>query len=139
MLMLKRMSNSGESSVRRLACGLSALALAISLAGAGSLPAAAQNEALDLISGEFQLAAHTGTPSYLPFFQPNTQLAHRSRRPRRRYRRKRVKKPAPPPKWYSAEESKDPVQIIVSLPKQQLTVYKGGKPVVTSRLSSGKP
>ncbi len=152
MLRLQRMSNSGEAVVRRLACGLSTLALAISMAGPGSLAADAQNEALASIPGAFQLAAHSGAPYYQPYYQsyiqPNYRIAHRTRprphrtrpRPRRRYRRKRVTQPTPPPaKWYPSEESKDPIQIIVSLPKQQLTVYKGGKPLITSRLSSGKP
>ena len=69
MLRLQRMSNSGEAVVRRLACGLSTLALAISMAGPGSLAADAQNEALASISGAFQLAAHSGAPYYQPYYQ----------------------------------------------------------------------
>ncbi len=43
-----------------------------------------------------------------------------------------------PAKWYPAEDSKEPIQVIVSLPEQKVFVYKGDKLLVTSRVSSGK-
>jgi peptidoglycan hydrolase-like protein with peptidoglycan-binding domain len=96
--------------------------MALALTAAGSAPADAQR-ASSLTNGEFQVAYHI------------------KKKKRRRYvrRRKAPKKPVGPPSWYTKEESKDPVHIIVSLPKQQMTVYKGDKVLTTSKVSSGKP
>ena len=39
----------------------------------------------------------------------------------------------------SGVDENEPVQILVSLPTQTMTVYKGGVEIATSRVSSGKP
>ena len=168
MLKLKRMFHSPEASLRALAYALSALALAIFFASV-SLPAVAQNEAAGVTSHEFKLAYHSRAPHYQyyqpgyrpryrpryrPYYQPGYRPRYRPRyrpdyrssyRPRplppphRHAPRKQVKKPIPPAIWSSAGDSRDPVQIIISLPEQKITVYKGDKELVTSRVSSGKP
>jgi len=131
MLKLKKAFSSGQESVRRLRYALSAFALAIALVGTGALPAGAQSEGAANNSGEFRLAYHPVWPYYQPYSRPRP-------RPRRHYHRKKVNKPIPPTKWYPAENPKDPLQIIVSLPERRLTVYKGDQQLVTSRVSTGR-
>lgn len=134
MLINRGVSGSGGLSVRRLTYGISAMALAIALAGSGPHPAGAQSGPTATTSGEFQLAGHTLVHSFVqPSYRPRPRP-----RPRRRYIRKRIKAPMTPAKWYPAEDTKDPVQVIVSLPEKRLTVYKGDKLLVTSRISTGK-
>lgn len=105
-----------------LACALGVSALA---SASGSKPANAQY-------------------GYSPYF-PGGAYWQGYRPPQRRYyRRNKVRRsfpkaPAKPPEWFTKEESKDPVHVIVSLPKQQLTVYRGDKALTTSKVSSGKP
>ncbi len=90
---------------------------------------------------------YPGYGYYQPFFGSYYQPRRRYVRPRyrgNRYRRNRVRRsrpraPVPPPKWASNGNSKDPVQIVVSLPDQKLTVFQGDKALTTSRVSSGKP
>lgn len=66
--------------------------------------------------------------------------ARRRRYYRRRYvRRRRAKAPKVKPKWYPDESEKDPIQLIVSVPDQKVTVYQGDEALVTSRVSSGRP
>lgn len=72
------------------------------------------------------------------------QSSYNYRPQRRVYRRRYVRRSVPkkkltPPAWFAEENSKDPIQIVVSLPKQQLTVYQGDKALTTSKVSSGKP
>lgn len=105
----------------RLSCMSSAIALALLMSAGASTPAGAQRAASVTNSGEFQ-------------------IAYQLKKKKRRYvrRRKARRKPAVPPAWFTNETSKDPVHIIVSLPKQQMTVYKGDKVLTTSKVSSGK-
>ncbi len=107
--------------IARVSCLPAGLGLAIVLSAAGSTPADAQRATQAANSGEYQIASHT-------------------RKYRRRYVRRRRKPDSPiaTPAWFPKEELKDPIQVIVSLPEQKLTVYRGDKPLVTSRLSSGK-
>jgi lipoprotein-anchoring transpeptidase ErfK/SrfK len=107
--------------IRRVSCLSVGLGLAVVLSAAGSAPADAQRATQSATSGEYQLAYHI-------------------KKKRRRYVRRRKKAtPIPTPAWFPKEELKDPIQVIVSLPEQTLTVYRGDKALVTSRLSSGKP
>ncbi len=131
MLKLTSQSVLDETSAGTLTSWLAGTTLAIALIGAGTHPAGAQNRTALENSGEFQLAYHTARSYYRPYSRPRP-------RPRRRYRRKRVKAPIVPAKWYPAEKSKDPIQVIISLPEQKLFVYQGDKLLVTSRVSSGK-
>jgi len=133
MLKLTPTSSSDEASNSAPACWFAGIALTIALMGAGTLPAGAQNAAEN--SGEFRLAYHTQRSYYQPFYQPYYRPKPR---PRRRYRRKKVKAPMVPAKWYPAEDSKEPIQVIISLPEQKIFVYKGDKLLTTSRVSSGK-
>lgn len=66
---------------------------------------------------------------------------YRRRNYRQSYRRRgRSTRSKPVPVvWKVDESNKDPVQLIVSLPKQRIHVYKGTQLVTTSRVSSGKP
>ncbi len=107
---------------RRVSCLSAGLGLALLVSAAGSAPADAQRATQSATSGEYQVAYHI-----------------RKKRRRTVRRRRKPVAPAVAPAWFPKEDTKDPIQIIVSLPKQQLTVYKGGKALVTSRLSSGKP
>ncbi len=86
-------------------------------------PADAQRSAAPGLrhAGEFQVAHHV----------------KKRRRYYRRYSRKKRKAPAKPA-WYTDATEKDPVQLIVSLPDQKVTVYQGDKPLVTSRVSTGR-
>ena len=120
-----------EASNHALTRLFAGMALAIALTGAGTHQAGAQSGVTLKNSGEFQLAYHTSRPYYRSYSRPRP-------RPRRRTRRKKIKAPIVPAKWYPAEDSKEPVQVIVSLPEQKLFVYKGDKLLVTSRVSSGK-
>ncbi len=106
--------------VARVSCLSAGLGLAIVLSAAGSAPADAQRATQAANSGEYQIASHT--------------------RKYRRYVRRRRKPDTPiaTPAWFPKTELKDPIQIIVSLPEQKLTVYRGDTALVTSRLSSGK-
>lgn len=101
-------------------CGFGLAALATTSTGS---PAKAQNFFSSILSGDYQVAYH--------------------QQQRRRYQRRTVrrtpKKPKTPPAWLTKDESKDPIQVVVSLPKQQLTVYRGDKVLTTSKVSSGKP
>lgn len=82
-----------------------------------------------------------GYPFPGQYYQPRYQPRYRSRQTyRRRAVRSAPKVPATPPAWYTAEkDNKDPLQIVVSLPEQKITVYKGDKVLTTSKVSSGKP
>jgi len=78
------------------------------------------------------------------FFQPRSRY-RRYRRQRPRYRspsyRRSQSTPRPAPTstiWTTDESNKDPVHLIVSLPDQKISVYKGEQLVTTSRVSSGK-
>lgn len=70
-----------------------------------------------------------------------TQNRYRKQYRRRKALRKRKKaKQQILPVWHrQSTHSKDPVQIIISLPEQSITVYRGSQVVVKSRVSSGKP
>ena len=105
----------------RAFCLSASLGLAVLFSAASPAPADAQRAPLATNSGEFQVASHI--------------------KKRRRYvrRSRKIDKPVATPAWFPKEELKDPIQIIVSLPEQKLTVYRGDKALVTSRLSSGKP
>ena len=75
--------------------------------------------------------------------QSDTRLAHRRTPNVRIPDSQRTKYPytlpqTSRPDWHPETEVKDPIQIIVSLPEQRLTVYVADKPIVTSRISSGK-
>ena len=78
------------------------------------------------------------------FFQPRSRYRrYNYRRPRYRrpsYRRNQsTPRPAPTSTiWNTDESNKDPVHLIVSLPDQKISVYKGAELVTTSRVSSGK-
>ncbi len=69
---------------------------------------------------------------------------YRNQRPRYRRRsyprRRRAPRSKPAPVvWQVDKSNKDPVQLIVSLPKQRIKVYQGTELVASSRVSSGKP
>ncbi len=68
------------------------------------------------------------------------RLLRQQRQALRQQQLRQTKKqvPASKPNWHKTDDSKDPIQIIVSLPEQQLTVYRGERAIVTSRVSSGK-
>lgn len=72
--------------------------------------------------------------------QRQQQALRQQRLQRQQQQLRQTKKPVPAadPNWYENDDSKDPIQIIVSLPEQQLTVYRGQRALVTSRVSSGK-
>ncbi len=61
-------------------------------------------------------------------------------RAKRRYKRKtRARKPHIAAKpWPSSQQVKGPVQIIVSLPDQRMSLYKGGQKIASTRVSTGK-
>lgn len=101
-------------------CGLGIAALAIP---SMSTPASAQNPFASMFGGGYQ-------PSY-----QQRQRAYR----RRPVRRSVPRKPVTPPAWLVENQSKDPLQVVISLPKQQLTVYSGDKVLTTSNVSSGMP
>jgi peptidoglycan hydrolase-like protein with peptidoglycan-binding domain len=102
-------------------CWLASLSLTALLFATSSTPADAQRATFATNSGEYQIALHTA-----------------KRQNRYVRRRRKTNKPVATPAWFPKEELKDPIQIIVSLPEQKLTVYRGDKPLVTSRISSGK-
>lgn len=52
--------------------------------------------------------------------------------------RNRIRKKATVPAVQLDKSIKGPVQLVVSLPDQRVTVYKGGKPIASSRVSTGK-
>ncbi len=56
--------------------------------------------------------------------------------PRRKNRRKAISSPVP---WKIDESLKGPMQLIVSLPRQRIEVFKGGKLIASSKISSGRP
>ena len=79
------------------------------------------------------------------YYQRRRYYRRRDRYQRPRYRRRNPRrsraprsKPAPVV-WKVDESNKDPVQLIVSLPKQRIKVYQGTELVASSRVSSGKP
>jgi hypothetical protein len=94
------------------------------------------------------LIAFRPSPANAQFFQipglnaPTLAQQARARRQRyyrRRYvRRKKAKAPKVKPAWYPKEPQKDPIQLIVSIPEQKVTVYQGDKALTSSRLSTGK-
>lgn len=110
--------------LRRLLLAGCGLGIAAFASTSTSSPAKAQNFFSSFLSGDYQVAYHQ---------------QQRRRYRRRTVRRKTPKKPKTPPAWLIKDESKDPVQVVISLPKQQLTVYRGDKALTTSKISSGKP
>ena len=118
---------------------LGALAItAIGLAAIiGQTPAYAQSalRSASVAGNEFKVAQ---------FFQPRSRYRrYRYRRPqyRRPSHRRSQSTPRPAPAttiWNTDDSNKDPVQLIVSLPDQKISVYKGTQLVTTSRVSSGK-
>jgi len=70
---------------------------------------------------------------------PRRYRKPRIRRRAKRLRARRKARPAPAPLWQSAGNSNDPVQIVISLPKQRMVIYKGGVAVASSRVSTGRP
>ena len=93
-------------------------------------------------------AADSALETKLAQYYPRRYYRRNYRRPR--YRRPRYRRNYPrrsraprskpaPVVWKVDESNKDPVQLIVSLPKQRIKVFKGTELVATSRVSSGKP
>ena len=81
---------------------------------------------------------------YDPYYNPRRYRNRTYRNPRRRVRPRRARpsqaaRPAPVAPWKVDEANKDPIMLIVSLPSQKMSVYKGTELVTTSRVSSGKP
>lgn len=73
----------------------------------------------------------------------DTRLIHRSTPNANKLNRRTTKTAIRLPQnvradWHPKTDVKDPIQVIVSLPDQNLTVYVADKPLVTSRISSGK-
>lgn len=91
----------------------------------GTNPVLAQSSGKTLRPGEFRVA-HVASRRHNNWHR---WVASQQKKPRQTVK----------PGWYPGENSKEPVQIIVSLPEQRLTVYQGDKPLVTSRVSSGQP
>lgn len=124
--MLQRQS--GKYCVTRALRGLLLAGCGIGLGafatGSSSSPAQAQNPFSSVFGGGYQ---------------QNYQQQRRRTYRRRTVRRKTPRVPKTPPAWLTASESKDPIHVVVSLPKQQLTVYQGDKALTTSKVSSGKP
>lgn len=106
--------------VRRASCMSAGLGLALLFSASVSTQADAQRATSASNSGEYQIAYH---------IKKKRRYVRRSRKPR---------KPVGPPAWLTKEESRDPVYIVISLPKQKMTVYKGDKVLTTSKVSSGK-
>ena len=73
---------------------------------------------------------------YSPYYG-QVRYKRKKRRARRKVRRTRVKPVATV--WKSDESLSGPVQIVISLPRQSITVYKAGKQVARSRISTGRP
>lgn len=88
-------------------------------------------------AGRFQKPAWK-MPSGL-YATPRQRKVKRARRARRVTKR-RVQPAAPPaePLIGTNVDENEPLQIVVSLPAQQMTVYKGGIKIATTRISSGK-
>jgi len=110
---------------------LSCVCLAIGFMLQGSDPADA---------GRFKQTFLKKSNSFLSVKKPyKIRKKRRTRRATRKYKRRRqiVSKPVPP--LVHGVDENEPVQILVSLPTQTMTVYKGGVEIATSRVSSGKP
>ena len=81
------------------------------------------------------------TVSHQGSYETTAYKKKRKVRKRRYKRKKRYRKRRSRPAvtaWPSNDKLKGPVQIVVSLPHQRMTLYKGGKKIATSRVSSGK-
>ncbi len=96
------------------------LALSALFVSNGSAPANAHRAAYAANSGEFQIVSRARN--------------HHRYSPRRR----KASEPKAMPAWMTKENSKDPIQIIISLPERNLSVYKGDRKLVTSRVSTGR-
>ena len=112
------------------------------LGHSGANVALAQNGGASSVVGttEFNVAQYYPRRNYRRY---NRYQRPRYRRPRYRRsnpRARRAPRRTPAPvTWKVDESNKDPVQLVVSLPKQRIKVYKGTELVVSSRVSSGKP
>ena len=134
---------------RRLTCAALGGCFAVVLACSSPQEAAAQSAETGVTTGEFQVVHWTGrrhrhywlrNPFRPRYVRRNTVRRNTARRNTvRHYRvRRTYQQPPATADWFPNEESKEPVQIIVSLPQQKLTVYQGDKVLVTSRVSSGR-
>jgi len=88
-------------------------------------------------------AQNTGSTIANQGIHKTTAYTKKRRIKRRRYKRKRRsrgRKRSRPAvaAWPSNDSLKGPVQIVVSLPHQRMTLYKAGKKIATSRVSTGK-
>lgn len=79
---------------------------------------------------------------YRPYRGRRYRPYRRRRPPQQRSapRRRQQQQSTPPGKadWAPEESVKDPLQLVISLSEQRLTVYQGDREVVTSRVSSGR-
>lgn len=116
----------------RMAYALAGTCLAALICLISAEPTEAQNLRSSVNNSEYRIAAR----SRIRF---RHSYRHSYRRRKSIQKRKKVIPPIIPAWLQKSEQSKDPVQIIISLPQQSITVYKGSEIVVTSRVSSGKP
>jgi lipoprotein-anchoring transpeptidase ErfK/SrfK len=120
-----------------IVCALFALIGFASIGNAA--PAATTAQGATPAEGTIRLAQRY---YYDPYYNPRRYRYRNYRNPRRPVRRarpRRAAKPVPVAPWKVNEANKDPVMLIVSLPSQKMSVYKGTELVTTSRVSSGKP
>ena len=85
---------------------------------------------------------------YYRIYQPRYRYVRHQRfrgyglKPRSRYSKRRSKRgkhrKSVKPILSAAKKNKGPVQLVVSLKRQRVTVYQNGKPVTSSRISSGR-
>ncbi len=125
--MLRKLTErrTGMEVIGRVASAISSVCLVFFVMMSGSDPVVAQSSGKTLRPGEFQVAHFAGQRHN----NWHRWVARKKKKPLQTVK----------PGWYPGESSKDPVQIIVSLPEQRMTVYQGDKPLVTSRVSSGQP
>lgn len=125
------------SRIWRIGCAL-AFAFAILVSGLGTafaMPVFGQS-----------VVSNSDNALVIQVHQRNKRHSHKKKRKKKKLRkRKKLSKKARAKKskkfsaWRKPSGSKDPVQIFVSLPKQELIVFQGDKVIVKSKISSGKP
>lgn len=128
------------SKISRL-CGALAIALAVLLGGilSGQMPAFA----MPAFGNSGFTAENSGL--ILHVHQRKKRHSHRKKtRKKKKLRnskraKKKSKKQTKVTAWAKLSRSKDPVQLFVSIPKQQLTVFQGDTIIATSNISTGKP
>jgi len=113
------------SALRTLAVSLTLMLILLLHPGAAS----AEEKATTVVNqGIYQTTAYKKKRVY------RKRKYRRKKSTRRRSRKARK----PVVAWPRGEALKGPVQIVVSLPHQRMTLYKGGQKIASSRVSTGK-